>query len=180
MSEHAAYPVERAPARDAMAAPEIHLDFHDTFICEPRSGHAGCICGSMFQRSAPPRRPGRVTRLLGVILQNDGASRVGGWFIHPVETLDRRLAGADRPARAGYPGLAMHAGLHVVMEDGREMVAEQLMGTIRNNFSDGLNWTPIEDFRERDRGGWDTTVPATAFRGIDNATVARIVDRLNT
>jgi hypothetical protein len=133
----------------------------------------------MIFRKPPPRRPGRVARLLGVILQDDGASRIGGWFIRPIETLDRRLAGADRPAPASYPGLAMHAGLHLIMDDGREMVAEQLVGTLRNNLSDGLNWTPIEQFRERNRGGWDVTVPATAFRGVDEAACARIVDRLN-
>src|SRR3954447_162598 len=127
-----------------------------------------------------PRRPGRVVRLLGVILQNDGASHIGGIFIRPLETVDRQLAGADRPARPGYPGLAMHAGLHVVMADGREMVAEQLIGSLRDNFSDGLNWTPIQEFRARDRGGWDVTIPATGFRRIDEAAVDAIVDRLNT
>jgi hypothetical protein len=134
----------------------------------------------MFSQKSPPRRPGRVARLLGVIFQSDGASHIGGWFIRPFETLDRRLAGADRPAPSDFPDLAMHAGLHVVTEDGRELVAEQLVGTFRDDFSDGLNWTPIERFRERDRGGWDVTVPATAFRGIDEAAVAQVVDRLNS
>jgi hypothetical protein len=134
----------------------------------------------MVFRTSPPRRPGAIAQLLGVIFQSDGSSRLGGWFIRPFETLDRRLAGADRPAPSDFPDLAMHAGLHVVMADGSEMVAEQLVGTLRNNFSDGLNWTPIEDFRERNHGGWDATVPATAFRGIDDAAVTRALAQLNT
>lgn len=133
----------------------------------------------MLVSTSPPRRPGRIARVLGVIFQSDGASHIGGWFIRPFETFDRWLAGAHRSAPADFPDLAMHAGLHVVMEDGREMVAEQLVGTFRENFSDGLNWTPIERFRERDRGGWDVTVPATAFRGIDEAALVETVERLN-
>jgi hypothetical protein len=35
-------------------------------------------------------------------------------------------------------------------------------------------------FRSRDRGGWDVTVPATAFRKIDEAIVAETVRYLNT
>ena len=133
----------------------------------------------MVSPTAARRRPGRVARLRGIIFRSDGASAVGSGFIRPFETLDRRLAKADRPAPSNYPALAMHAGLHVVMEDGRELVAEQTVRTLRDNFSDGLYWTSIADFRERDRGGWDVTVPATAFRGIDEAAVARAVERLN-
>ena len=50
-----------------------------------------------------------------------------------------------------------HAGLHVVLEDGREFVVEQLFGTPREDFLDGLNWTPLETFRVRDHRGWDVT-----------------------
>jgi hypothetical protein len=134
----------------------------------------------MFFPKSTPRRPGRVKQLLGVIFQSDGASGIGAWFIRPMETLDRRLAGADRSAPSDFPDLAMHAGLHVLLEDGREMVAEQLIGTLRNNFQDGLNWTPIDQFRSRDRSGWDATVPATAFRGVTEDDLDRIVARLNT
>ena len=55
----------------------------------------------------------------------------------------------------------MHAGLHVVLEDGREFVAEQLVGTLFEDFKDALNWTPLERFRTREGAGWDVTVPAT-------------------
>ena len=58
----------------------------------------------------------------------------------------------------------MHAGLHVVVDGEREFVAEQLVGSLYLNFRNGLNWTPLDKFRERDRGGWDVTVPAVHFR----------------
>ncbi len=77
------------------------------------------------------------------------------------------------------PSLAMHAGLHVQLEDGREYVAEQLVGTPYMDLKSGLNWTPLEEFRRRDRAGWDVTVPATSFRGIDEDDVEATVARLN-
>jgi hypothetical protein len=67
----------------------------------------------------------------------------------------------------------------VLIEDGREFVVEQLVGTAFEDFVGGLNWTPLETFRARDRGGWDVTIPATAFRGIDSDIVKATVDFLN-
>jgi hypothetical protein len=122
--------------------------------------------------------PGRVAALRGIIFQNDGQSAIGRFFIRPLEAIDRWLAGV-RPSRE-RPPLAMHAGLHVSLADGREVVAEQLVGTLYMDFRSGLNWTPIEKFRERDRGGWDLTLPATAFRGVDAAVVDQTVQRLNS
>jgi len=123
-------------------------------------------------------RPGRVAALRGIILQNDGKSTVGRYFIHPFEALDRAVAGVVETP--GGPPVAMHAGLHVVLDDGREFVAEQLVGTPYMDFHSGLNWTPVEEFRTRDHGGWDVTVPATALRGIDESVVAETVERLNS
>jgi hypothetical protein len=122
-------------------------------------------------------QPGRVAELRGVVLQSDSVNVLGAWIIRPVEMLDMRLAGLGRSPDS--PSLAMHAGLHVVLEDGREFVVEQLFGTPREDFLDGLNWTPIETFRARDRKGWDVTVPATAFRQVDEAVVRGVVDFLN-
>jgi hypothetical protein len=45
--------------------------------------------------------------------------------------------------------------------------------------NDGLNWTPLETFRARDRGGWDATIPATAFCRIDEKIVEGTIDLLN-
>jgi hypothetical protein len=73
----------------------------------------------------------------------------------------------------------MHAGLHVRLEDGREMVAEQLVGSFELDFRNGLNWTPLEQFRERDHGGWDLTLAARAFRGVDESVESEVVRRLN-
>ena len=115
--------------------------------------------------------------LRGVIFQSDTVSVLGAWLIRPVETLDMHLAGLGRSPQA--PALAMHAGLHVVLEDRREFVAEQLFGTPREDFVSGLNWTPLETFRERDHEGWDVTVPATAFRQIDEEVVHQAVEHLN-
>jgi hypothetical protein len=58
-------------------------------------------------------------------------------------------------------------------------VAEQLFGTPRENFLDGLNWTPLETFRARDHKGWDVTAPATAFRGIDESVLEEVIAFLN-
>ena len=73
----------------------------------------------------------------------------------------------------------MHAGLRVVFEDGREFVVEQLFGTPREDFVDGLNWTPLESFRARDHEGWDVTVAATAFRNVGETVVREVVQFLN-
>jgi hypothetical protein len=125
-----------------------------------------------------PDRPGQVAELKGVIFQSDAVDVLGAWIIRPVETLDLQLAGLGRAP--GSPSLAMHAGLHVLLKDGREFVVEQLFGTPREDFLDGLNWTPLETFRDRDHGGWDVTVPATAFRGIDENIVQEVVAFLNS
>jgi hypothetical protein len=127
--------------------------------------------------SSVPYRPARVVKLRGIILQSDKTSALGAWIIRPVEMLDLHLAGIGRSAED--PPLAMHAGLHVILEDGREFVAEQLFGDPREDLFDGLNWTPLETFRNRDHRGWDVTVPATAIRQIDDDVVNEVVEFLN-
>jgi hypothetical protein len=122
-------------------------------------------------------RPGRVVELRGVILQSDAVNVLGAWIIRPVETLDMYFAGLGRSPES--PPLAMHAGLHVLLEDGREFVVEQLFGTPHEDFVDGLNWTPLETFKARDHEGWDVTVPATAFRKIDDRVVKEAIEFLN-
>ena len=128
--------------------------------------------------TAAARRPGRVAKLRGIIFQSDASSVVGAIFIRPIESFDRWQAGLARTP--GDQPLAMHAGLHVVLDDGREFVAEQLVGTLFEDFEDALNWTPLPRFRTREAAGWDATVPATAFRGVDDAVVAEVIERLNT
>ncbi|MBV9672206.1 MAG: hypothetical protein JO076_05195, partial [Verrucomicrobia bacterium] len=91
--------------------------------------------------------------------------------------LDLRLAGLRHSVNSPPP--AIHAGLHVLLENGKEYVLEQLFGTIRENFVDGLNWTPLETFRVRDRGGWDVSIPATAFRGITDELVEQTLEFIN-
>jgi hypothetical protein len=124
------------------------------------------------------QRPGTVTAIRGIVLQNDGRSAIGRIFIRPLEALDRWVTGV-LPSR-DEPPLAMHAGIHVVIDQNREYVAEQLVGSLYLDFRNGLNWTPLQRFRERDRGGWDVTVPATAFRRVDERIVEDVVQRLNT
>ena len=128
----------------------------------------------------PPaaQRPGHVTALRGVIFQSDTSSFNGRLIIRPIETFDRWQAGL-LGWHSGDAPLAMHAGLHVALEDGREFVAEQLVGSWFEDFDDGLNWTPLPNFQTREASGWDLTVPATAFRGIDEAAVAAAVAFLN-
>jgi hypothetical protein len=113
----------------------------------------------------------------GIVFQSDGRSTIGRLFIRPFEALDRWIVGVL--PRRGEPSLAMHAGIHLEIEGRGEYVAEQLVGSFYMDLRNGLNWTPIDDFRKRDRGGWDTTVPATAFRRVDASAVQETVDRLN-
>jgi hypothetical protein len=122
-------------------------------------------------------RPGTVTHIRGIVFQSDGRSTIGRLFIRPFEALDRWVAGIL--PKPGEPSLAMHTGLHIVVDREREYVAEQLVGSFYMDFRNGLNWTPIERFRERDRGGWDVTVPATAFRAVDAAVVNDVGRNLN-
>jgi hypothetical protein len=75
--------------------------------------------------------------------------------------------------------LAMHAGLHVELEDGREFVVEQLFGAPREDFVNGLNWTPLETFRARDHAGWDVTIPPTCLRKIDENVVSEVIAYVN-
>src|SRR3981081_3365018 len=122
-------------------------------------------------------RPGRVTAIHGVIFQNDGRSGIGRVFIRPLEALDRWIV-AILP-KPGDPPLAMHAGIRVTLEGTNEYVAEQLVGTFYLDFNNGLNWTPLDKFRQRDRGGGDATVPADAFRKVDQKAEEETISRLN-
>jgi hypothetical protein len=133
-------------------------------------------------RPSTHHRPGRVREITGIVLQSDGQSTFGKWLIRPLERLNRRIVGIQTDPDG--PSLAMHTAIHTDLETGpgqrEEWVAEQLHGTRRNYFQSGFNWTPIETFRARDRGGWDVTIPATAFRQIDERQVRTTVERLNT
>jgi hypothetical protein len=124
-----------------------------------------------------PDQPGRVIKLHGVIVQSDKASWLGAWFIRPIEMLDLHLAGIGRDI--DEEPLAMHAGLHVELEDGREFVVEQLFGTPREDFVNGLNWTPLETFKARDHKGWDATIHPTCFRKIDEKIVSEVIEFVN-
>jgi len=123
------------------------------------------------------RRPGAVTGVRGVIVQSDGASIVGRVFIRPLEALDRWIVGIQ-PSPGDRP-LAMHAGIHVVVDGRYDYVAEQLIGRLDLDFRSGLNWTPLAVFRARNRGGWDATLPVTEFRSIGAADVEHTIRRLN-
>jgi hypothetical protein len=129
-------------------------------------------------RSDPSRPVGRVVELRGVIFQSDSHSLIGAWLIRPVQMFDRRLAGLKQSAFG--PSFAMHVGLHVVIEGGQDFVVEQLLETPWNAFVSGVAWTPLEVFRTRIRGGWDVTVPATAFRKIDDRVVKEAIEFLNS
>jgi hypothetical protein len=122
-------------------------------------------------------RPGRVTEIRGIAFQSDGQSTVGRTFIRPLEALDRWIVGIL--PRPGEPSLAMHAGIHLVIDAQSEYVAEQLVGSLYLDFKNGLNWTPIEKFRARDRGGWHVTVPTTDFRRFDARAVKAAIENLN-
>jgi len=67
----------------------------------------------------------------------------------------------------------------VELEDGRQYVVEQLVGSFYLDFRNGLNWTPFDQFTRRDRGGWDVTVAPTGFRAVDQRLADSTVERLN-
>src|SRR5258708_26573233 len=121
---------------------------------------------------------GRVIELRGIIFQSDNHNVLGAWLSRTMQMVDRRLAGIEKSVFG--PRLAMHVGLHVVIEDGREFVVEQLFGTPWHAFVDGVSWTPLEVFRARDRGGWDVTVPASAFRKIGDRITKEAIEFLNS
>ena len=132
---------------------------------------------SRYYEAANAERPGRVVAIRGVIFQSDGRSTIGRIVIRPFEALDRFAAGIL--PHGGEPTLAMHAGIHLDIEGRGEYVAEQLVGSWYMDFRNGLNWTPIDDFRKRDRGGWDATVAPSNFRGVDEQVVIEAIDGLN-
>lgn len=151
------------------------------------------VSDALFAPSPTPEsvrtRPGTVAALQGVIIQSDALNPIGRLFIRPVEGLDLLCAGVidvGRLLRSSgdekRPGLGMHAGLHVRLEDGREFVAEQLCGGWEEWFVNGLHWTPLESFRQRGdpaAGGWDVTVPMNCFRQVDPAGEEYALAQLN-
>jgi hypothetical protein len=134
-------------------------------------------------------RPGTIVELRGIIFQCDASSLLGDILIRPAEALDLWFAGFEqRPWWRGAidPGfkstLGMHAGLHVVLEDGRHFVVEQLTGGWREWLINGLHWTPLEAFQRREKraaGGWDATVPVEEFRQVDEYAKKDALARLN-
>jgi hypothetical protein len=80
--------------------------------------------------------------------------------------------------------LANHAGIRVRVVGAdrrvRAYVVEQQTGTLEQTLDNALSWTPWRAFRLREgRGGWDVTVPATAFEGIEPSDVTQAIDALN-
>jgi hypothetical protein len=131
-----------------------------------------------------PERPGRVVAIDGIVFQCDIDHPVSSLVIRPIEELSRRFRGQTAATlNRGVP-LANHAGIRVrvVGPDGRvrAYVVEQQTGTLEQTLDNALSWTPWRAFRMREgRGGWDVTVPATAFEGIEPSDVRKAVDALN-
>jgi hypothetical protein len=120
----------------------------------------------------------------GIVLQCDADDPISALFIRPIQELSLRFRGrAPRDPHRGVP-LANHAGIKVriAFPDGytRAYVAEQLNGTLVQNVDNALSWTPWDAFQAREgRGGWDVTVPASAFECVEPADVRDAIDRLN-
>lgn len=131
----------------------------------------------------PSHRPGPVVEVEGVVFQCDADDSVSGLLVRPLQELSRRLRGRPRhPFLPGVP-LANHAGIRVriACPDGsvRRYVVEQLNGTLVQNVFNALSWTSWRDFKARQGNGWDVTVPAEAFEGVEPADVRRARDILN-
>jgi hypothetical protein len=131
-----------------------------------------------------PERPGQVVAIDGVVFQCDIDHPVSSLLIRPIEELSRRFRGLGAATLSGGVPLANHAGIRVRIRgaDGRirPYVVEQQTGTLAQTLDNALSWTSWYAFKMREgRGGWDATVPATAFEGIEPADVARAIDALN-
>ena len=129
-------------------------------------------------------RPGRVLGIDGIVFQCDVDHPISSLFIRPIEELSVRFRGRSRRAESLGVPLANHAGIRVRIagNDGRAypFVVEQQTGTLAQNVANALSWTPWREFKMREgRGGWDVTVPATAFEGVDPADVLAGIDALN-
>jgi hypothetical protein len=147
------------------------------------------LFGPAPTRDSSRERPGTIVELRGVIFQCDASSLLGDILIRPAEALDLWFASLEQ--RHWWRGaidpkfksaLGMHAGLHVVLEDGRHFVVEQLTGGWREWLVNGMHWTPLEAFQGREepsKGGWNVTVPAEEFRQVDEYAVKDAVARLN-
>jgi hypothetical protein len=129
-------------------------------------------------------RPGRVVGIDGIVLQCDADDTVSGLFIRPIQELSLRLRGRARRGPGWGVALANHAGIRVRIEgpDGHvhAYVVEQLNGTLVHYVSNALSWTPWRLFKVREgRGGWDVTVPPTAFEGVEQHDVWAAIEALN-
>ena len=134
--------------------------------------------------SNPAQRPGRVVGIDGIVFQCDADDALSSLLIRPIQELSLRFRGRSRRAGSGGVPLANHAGIRVRIAgaDGRVQpyVVEQLNGTLVQNVANALSWTPWRDFKRREgRGGWDVTVPATAFAGVAPADVLAAIEALN-
>src|SRR5438067_5640045 len=138
------------------------------------------------QPHASPRtqRPGRVVGIDGLVFQRDADDPISSLFIRPIEELSVRFRGRSRRAESLGVPLANHAGIRVRIagNDGRAypFVVEQQTGTLAQNVANALSWTPWREFKMREgRGGWDVTVPPTAFDGVEPGDVLAAIDALN-
>jgi hypothetical protein len=136
------------------------------------------------QAAARAQRPGRVVAIDGIVFQCDVDHAIWSLFIRPIEELSVRFRGGRRRAGSWGVPLANHAGIAVRVDgdDGRlhRYVVEQQAGALVQNVGNALSWTPWREFKMREgRGGWDVTVPATAFEGVEPADVLAAVDALN-
>lgn len=135
--------------------------------------------------------PGPIAKVKGIIFQNDALDPFAQHFIRPVEVLDQWWGGliylgpsfnsVENGLAQDIRSIATHAGTHVVLEDGREYVVEQLLNGWRDLFLNALYWTPIEAFRARsdhDAGGWELTVPLECFREFDEKAEHEVLRRL--
>ena len=128
-------------------------------------------------------RPGRVVAIDGIVFQADADDLLSVLVIGPIEHLSRWLRGRQRLGPMPRLPLANHAGIRVRVlgQDGqrRTYVIEQQTGTLRQHLVNGLVWTPWQAFKAREGGGWDVTVPVTAFVGISEADVSAAIEALN-
>ena len=129
-------------------------------------------------------RPGQVVAIDGIVFQCDIDHPISSLLIRPLEELSRRFRGRALTTVTGGVPLANHAGIRIRIRgsDGQvhRYVVEQQTGTLVQTLDNALSWTPWREFKLREGpGGWDATVPATAFEGIEPSDEVGAIEALN-
>jgi hypothetical protein len=131
-------------------------------------------------------RPGAVVGIDGIAFQCDSVGPVQALLTRPLEAARLRLDGRRIGNGNGRPHVPLANRVGVVVQvlqpdgDVRPYVVEQVSESRHTTAcADGLSWISYVRFQERDFGGWDVMVPASAFAMIQPGDAGAAIERLN-